>query len=59
LGKCSLTNRRLFISAYMQSATNVIVDWVFVLLPIPSVLGAIIDRKTRFSIISILFLGAG
>jgi hypothetical protein len=46
------------ISTYLQSATNVVIDWILVLLPIPSILEAILDRKTRFSIIGILLLGA-
>jgi hypothetical protein len=57
-GKCSLANHGLRITGYMQSATNVIVDWILVLLPIPSVLGGIMDRKTRLSILGILLLGA-
>jgi hypothetical protein len=56
-GKCFPLDNGLLISSYVQSATNVIVDWILVLLPIPSVLGSIMDRKTRLSIISILLLG--
>jgi hypothetical protein len=58
-GKCQLRDYHgLLVSTYLQSATNVAVDWILVLLPIPSVLGAFMERKTRLSIISILVLGA-
>jgi hypothetical protein len=55
--KCSLMNYGILVSSYLQSAGNLVVDWILVLLPIPSVLGLIMDKKTRLSIISILFLG--
>jgi hypothetical protein len=58
-GKCSTMGKTfLLVSTYLQCATNVLVDWILVLLPIPSVLGSIMDRKTRLSIISILVFGA-
>jgi hypothetical protein len=57
-GKCTIPTHTLFISTYIQSSTSVLVDWILVLLPIPSVLRAIMDRKTRISVIGILFLGA-
>jgi hypothetical protein len=46
------------ISAFIQNVTNVVVDWVLVLLPIPSIFGSIMDRKTRLALIGILVLGA-
>jgi hypothetical protein len=55
-GKC--TNRGGIASAYVQTVTNLIVDWTLVLLPIRSVLGTIMDRKVRLSIICILIFGA-
>jgi hypothetical protein len=57
-GRCSLANEHNKVSTYLQSVTSVIIDWILVLLPIPSVFGTIMDRKTRFSIIAILLLGA-
>jgi hypothetical protein len=58
-GQCLfLSNRSVLVTTYLQSAANVVVDWTLVLLPIPSVLGGIMNRKTRLSIISILVLGA-
>jgi hypothetical protein len=57
-GKCTATNKGLIISTYIQSATSVIVDWILVLLPIPSIFKEIMDMKTRLSIIGILLLGA-
>jgi hypothetical protein len=57
-GKCAVSNQGIMISSYVQSVTNVIVDWILVLLPIPSVFEAIMDRRTRLSIIAILLLGA-
>jgi hypothetical protein len=58
-GKCDLVdNRGLLVSEYLQSATNVVADWTMVLLPIPTVLAEIIDKRTRLSIISILLIGA-
>jgi hypothetical protein len=58
-GRCSLVQDLLMVSSYMQSATNVALDWILVLLPIPAVLGAIMDTKTRLAIIGILVLGVG
>lgn len=56
-GKCS--NPGSLTNLYAQSAINVIIDWILVLLPIPSIFGTIMDRKIRISIIGILLLGAG
>jgi hypothetical protein len=58
-GKCALANRAVYINTYVQTTVNVIIDWVLVLLPIPSVLGVIMDKKTRVSLIVILILGGG
>jgi hypothetical protein len=57
-GKCFLTTHYVFITTYLQSTANVVVDWTLVILPIPSVLGTIMDRRTRLSVIGILILGA-
>jgi hypothetical protein len=54
---CPLANEPLRVSTYIQSVISVIVDWSLVLLPVPSVLKTIMDRKTRISIIGILILG--
>jgi hypothetical protein len=57
-GKCAVSKQGIEVSTYIQSATNVVTDCVLVVLPIRSVLGTIMDKKTRFSIIGILILGA-
>jgi hypothetical protein len=57
MGNCTIATYSNLIITYLQSTANVVVDWILVLLPIPSVLGAIMDRRTRLSIISILMLG--
>lgn len=56
--RCSLSNKGLIVSTYLQSVTSVVIDWIVVLLPIPSIFGVIIDKRTRLSIIGILLLGA-
>jgi hypothetical protein len=54
---CPLANKHVLISTYVQSIVSVIVDFILVLLPIPSIMKTIMDRKTRTSIIGILLLG--
>jgi hypothetical protein len=54
---CPLANKHVLISTYVQSVVSVIVDLILVLLPIPSIMKTIMDRKTRTSIIGILVLG--
>lgn len=58
MGKCSIATHFDLVVMYLQSAANVVVDCILVLLPIPSVLGSIMDRRTRISIIGILTIGA-
>jgi hypothetical protein len=58
MGKCSILTYRNLVITYLQSAANVVVDLLFVLLPIPSIIKTIMDRRTRIAIIGILFLGA-
>src|ERR1700761_6626649 len=48
-GQCPGANHGGLISTYVQSVTNMVVDWILVLVPSPSVVGAIMDRKTRLS----------
>ncbi|KAF2416993.1 hypothetical protein EJ08DRAFT_703515 [Tothia fuscella] len=54
---CPLANKHVLISTYIQSVVSVIVDFILVLLPIPSIMKSIMDRRTRTSIIGILVLG--
>jgi hypothetical protein len=54
---CPLANRHVLVSTYVQSVVSVIVDLILVVLPIPSVVKNIMDRKTRTSVIAILVLG--
>jgi hypothetical protein len=54
---CPLANRHVLISTYVQSVVSVIVDMILVILPIPSIVKTIMDRKTRTSVIGIMVLG--
>jgi hypothetical protein len=57
LHKCPLANKHVLISTYIQSVVSVIVDFILVLLPIPSIVKTIMDRKTRTSVIGFMVLG--
>jgi hypothetical protein len=58
-GRCDLVDSKLLhVSTYLQSSMNVATDLTLVLLPIPSIFGAIMDRRTRLSVIGILIVGA-
>jgi hypothetical protein len=54
---CPLANWHVYVSTYVQSVMSVIVDLILVLLPIPSIMKTIMDRKTRTSIIGVMVLG--
>jgi hypothetical protein len=58
-GRCNFTGSKLLLgSTYLQNSMNVAADLTLVLLPIPSIFGAIMDRRTRLSVIGILLVGA-
>jgi hypothetical protein len=56
-GTCSIGQSGLEVSTYVQGTVNVIVDWILVLLPIPSVFKTTMNWRIRLSITLILLIG--